>query len=476
MSEEIEKKDVEQVEKPAPDINVTPDKDGKDPIAALRKSFLGLAAPREVVTEKPKKAKADPAKPEKAPVAEEKPTEAPAKEEVKEGAPEPVKVKKVARQEPVAEIKGAKELAETAQALKATAEAMNRKPEEKAKPTPRALPPNLERKLPDLKALAELHPDKFKDIEDRTREFYGKGGKEDTYKSQWKKENPGKQFDDNDPEHEDFYNENEPFIAEEDLEEAKEYRIDQRVKAAVEKQTEPIKRETRMKEAREASVPVVQQFNADLIKTVATTINPELTGTPFEKWEEADPLVVKVMNKVHDRYTGMATALGEWKVGIPYDPKNKAHVAAAVVSNELADRLAAMDQDLLVIPVQDKSGKVIGHQSYVPPEEYGKATPERRRGLWTITEEVVMGQVMREFTQDVRSFYDDLKPARSSSSTKTGVKAGAGVVEGGEKEAPVEKIKSPDVGSGSPAPVSASASAQTKANVGPNFAKGFLGG
>lgn len=461
------KKDVPVVEAPKTE---TPKAEAPktDPYENLRKHFLGGA--RKVKEEKPK----EEAKPADKPV--EKVPEKPAEDKKPEPVKEEPKVRKV-QKEQVTRIEGAEELAEATKALKSAAEAMTKVPQKEQAPV-RPLPEKMEKKVPNLRALAELHPEKFKDIEHLTREFYGKGGIEDSYKAQWKRENPGKQFDEDAEEHAEFYQQNEPFIDHDELEEANEYRLEKKFRAISEKQSEPVRLEIQAKQAREAAAPITRKYTDQLIRSVATSVNPELAKVGDDKWVEQDPLAIKLMDRTYKKYTPLAEGLAELKAGVPFDKNNAIHREVASMSARIADQLASIDPDQLIVDVTDDSGKVIGRRRYSEPEVYAKATPAQRKGLWTIDEEVILSQIGREFTEEVKSLYDDVKVLTSGDRTKTG-SSKSGSASGNDAKAAdntVEKTTSPSVTASAPPPPAASGQDQKKGGVGLNFMKGFLGG
>lgn len=438
-----------------------------DPYENLRKHFL--EGGRKAKVEKPK----EEAKPDDKPV--DKVVEKPAEEKKPEPVKEEPKVRKV-QKEQVTRIEGVEELAEATKALKATTEAMT-KAAKKDEPTVRPLPEKMEKRVPDLKALAEIKPDQFKDIEQRTRDFYGKGGLEDTYKAQWKREHPGRQFDEDAEEHAEFYEQNEPFIDDDDLEAAKEHRLEQKFKAIAEKQAAPVRQEMQTKQAREAAAPISRNYTDQLIRSVATSVNPDLAKVDHLKWAEQDPLAVKLMDRTYRKYTPLAEGLAELKAGVPFDKSNPAHRDVAAMSNRIADQLASIDPDQLIVDVTDNAGKVIGRRRYADPEVYAKANDSQRKSLWTIDEEVILSQIGREFTEEVKSFYDDMKGLTSGNRTKTGDGASSGSASTDKQTSDntKEKTTSPSVTASAPPPPAASGQDQKKGGAGPNFMKGFLG-
>jgi len=459
--EEI-KKDVPVVEAPKAEAK-KPEDTTEDPYANLRKHFLGGA----------RKTKEE-AKPVEKPA--EKAPEKPVEAQKPEPAREEPKVRKV-QKEQVTRIEGAEELAEATKALKSAAEAMTKTPQKEQAPV-RPLPEKLEKKVQDLRALAEIQPEKFKDIEQRTREFYGKGGLEDSYKAQWKRDHPGRQFDEDSDEHASFYEENEPFIDEDDLDAAKEHRLEQKFKAIAEKQAAPVRQEFQTKQAKEAAAPISRRYTDQLIRSVVTAVNPELGKVGDDKWVEQDPLAIKLLDRTYRKYTPLAEGLAELKAGVPFDKGNAVHREVASMSARIADQLASIDPDQLIVDVTDDSGKVIGRRRYSEPEVYAKATPAQRKGLWTIDEEVILSQIGREFTEEVKSLYDDVKGFAAGGRTKTGSSA-SGAASGNYAKTTDntgERTTSPSVTASAPPPPSASGQGQKKGDQGPNFLKGFLGG
>lgn len=444
--------------------------DGTDPIANLRKSFLGLDKPR-VPTEK-KEAK--PAKP-----AEQKPAETPkaaASDEQKQvPASKPVekpeqkpaeqpKVRKVAK-ETVTRIEGVEALAETAKALQATAAALTKTPEA-PKAVERKLPARLEKKIPDLKILAETKPE-LKDIVEKTREFYGEGGIEDQYKAKWERENPGVKFDENDDAHADFYEKNEPYVDPDDLEDAKLQRVERKFEEKTLAQKEEIKREVMVKQARENAVPIANRYSDAVIKQVASALNPELANVEADKWIETDPLAVDLIMDTHKSYIPVAAAVAELRSGVPFDKKNPVHVQVSETANELEEALLEKDPDQLVI----------GNKSFATRQQYKDATEAQRKKLWVINDDLILGRIGQYFEAEVRSKYDRYSKYVPKGGAKSGHSGAAATTDKGaaNTDEHEEKSTSPSVVSSAPAPTSASAGKQSSASDMPNLRKGFLG-
>lgn len=402
----------------------------------LRQRFAEKVAPAVAKEEKPKTEKPEkketPKKPEEKPAAEEKPkAEKPAdKETPKEEKKEPVR--KVAK-DPV-RIEGADSLAEAAKSLEKILEKQAKKDEPKV--VERELPEEIAELVPDLEELEQLDPKKFKGIKAKVAEFKGKGGIEDQYKAQWRKENPGKEFDEDDEEHAQFYEEHEPKVTDADLKKAERARIKRELRAELNKEIEPVKEEVKSERAKQLAAPATAKYIDETVIGLAKAVSPTLSSVEPKDWQTADPLAHKLLVKTASRYAPMIKATAELEAGVAYNDKDDGHRAVKAKLESLESKLKRLPAQQTAVPVEH-NGEVVGYRTFATLEEYAKASEEKKASLWTVDASILVAQIGQEWQRVVKEEYDDI-------TSTTGYKP-AGVQKSGQQVAKSALQKSDEV-------------------------------
>lgn len=468
MSEENKTETVVTEQAPEAKAETTPTKPTKEEnLEAFRKGFLRLVddKTKDKAEKKPEpEKKKEPEKPE-----DKKPEKVEAKPDEKKKEP----VRKV--EKPV-RIEGAEDIAEAAKALRDSLKAVKQK--EEPKKLERELPKDIAKKIPVLKELEELDPKRFTGIVDKAKEFYGKGGTEDQYKAQWKKENPGKEFNEADEEHEAFYNDNEPVFDDDDLDAAKESIIEKRVLAKAEEKLRPVKADIDADRAKKAAAPKVTQYIDSAVLELTEAVNPGLKGVDPKEWAATDPLATRLLKRTAPKYAPIIQAVAELESGHPFDEKNQSHTAAANALHQIESALTQLPEDKLYIPVE-VDGQVVGYQKFATIEKFSKASAEERSKMWTVTGDILAKQIGQQWQKEVSEEYKNIsedtgyKPS-GVKKTEPEAKKQDSSKKKEEPENTDESTQSPSVGAHSPTPTSKDTDGNKQKNSFDQFATGFL--
>ncbi len=342
-------------------------------------------------------------------------------------------------------------------AVKAMAPQKEQDPKEAAPEIPR----DLQKKLELFKELES--DDRFKGITRQVVEFKRKGGLEDQYAKQWRKENPGKEYDPEDEEHTDFYQENDPTARHDDMEEvleqAKEALIERRVTEKIKKQIEPKLEEQEQARRRQEIEPRIEQESNESIRSAAAAISEDLSKTLVEKGGagvlEEDPIAAQVIDDVLPKYLPVQEeAVRIFSNLSTITPGKLSRTQEQVIDtiNELQD-VILNDQQHQVRQVRTPRGLV--SQRFVPMAEYHKLSKDAQARAWTIGGEDVVAFIRAKQNHEVKTRYTSLLKAAER---RFGGKSGQAQAreEAPKKEqtasAAASAPLSPSVGGSAPAP------------------------
>lgn len=388
---------VESATPVAPETTKQEQKPAEKPYSALR-AALGI---RDT---KPEKKPEEKTEPEKEKPVEKKPVE---KKEAANPEPEPEpeverKVKRVPKTPQVVKLEGADELKEATKNLtQAAADIRNAAKPQKVEEVQLELPEEID--LDEIKALEELDPKKFKDLEVKARQFWGKGGAEDKYIAAWEKENPGQKFDAEAPEHASFYEKNEPFVTDAERKSAQRHIgakiAERRAEEAARKVTEPVQRQMARERAEKAADPQRTTWEQDLIKAAVEIADPEMKGADVSKLADEHPVLHGIVSELHESVKPAISELFALKNGAPFDAKNPVHTALFGVAEQLQGQILELPESEREVPILNKSGKVVGYKSFLPMNQFHTLPKDQQANHWTVTEDTILGAIQN----DIRS-------------------------------------------------------------------------
>lgn len=280
-------------------------------------------------------------------------------------------------------------LASTSAAAAATAvvEAMAKnKTEAPAPPAPDLtfLSPEDKNKLPALEQLEKMYPDKYKGL---SKKFTDGIKAAADYEAEWTKANPGKEFDPEAEEHNEFYNRNEVKWDEDDYVDA---RVELRNKKIGDEATKPLTEKLSKLEAdhkRQQLEPVAQTAARETAKTMFTALGGEfanvignnnaIDATVIKKLTEDSPeIATAVFNSANDLEKLSAEAIRLDSGTVNYDPNNQLH-------SRLVTYATAQEQAMMSLPEADRLNK--DGKKFVPSGEFVKMTQAQRSKHWTFT-------------------------------------------------------------------------------------------
>jgi hypothetical protein len=231
------------------------------------------------------------------------------------------------------------------------------------------LPEDVRRKIPVLKKMAELNPDKYGGIVDEIKAYTAK---EESYVSQWEKEHPGQEFDAEDEAHDSWYAKNKPEYSSDDYEDARvEIRMEPKLKKlADENQSYRQKIEAAEKQAQ--LKPMVESLAADATKQIATAINAEFTSP--EKLQ-SDPLAHDIVQNVaRSAADHIGTLAGLMTSAVQYNDADPKH-------RYLYDFAVDLDQRIKSLPAAETSND---GKRFATQDEWAQMSESQRRSHWKL--------------------------------------------------------------------------------------------
>ncbi len=318
------------------------------------------------------------------------PEPAPAPENAPAPAPEP-KNEPPKRRQPKARAQDRPVLDEDVIARvagKAAAEALNARPKNEPEPEPKnepELPRAVQREHRNLVALEEMDPSKkgvaAKFLNAYQQDQEDKVARTKEYIRTWQKDNPGETYDGESKDHDQFFTalEAEPLpdigVDENDLEDAREFRIRKEAFAeaqkAMSKEKTELERRVRGVEAKEA----LRKTSTD-----ASTHVLELLQVPDVA--QADELVRPIYEDAAARASNFASATYALMNGlIAEDKDNGVHMQVRKVSEDMRRKLAAVPPE----ESEDNEGR-----RYIDPAQYDRLSRANKAQHWTIGVEDVV--------------------------------------------------------------------------------------
>lgn len=301
--------------------------------------------------------------------------------------------------------------------------------------------------------IAETIPSK-KNIHTRFLEGVNKAR---AYEQKWRDENPGKEFDPEDEEHNDFYERIEPDVTEREFRKAEvameaDRIAEEKLKKKLKDEVEPLKERQRQREAKEKVEELRTRIISDCEQTMASVLesilpneaeaikkNPEKASEIVKALEESDPEAFDVMRETSNAAMAL---IGEtvklWNSDglVPFDPKNPVHDAIRKFS-------LSKEQEIKKLP---PSKQVHGGKRFATWAEMEKMGAAERERHWVLTDQHIVQMLKGEFAANAKAQYEH----RMGRIRKYAEKAGKTV----EKQEKTEKEKasangSPESGGGS---------------------------
>jgi hypothetical protein len=385
---------------------------------AIRAALLGITEPAKAPDKPAEKPAEKPT--ETTAVAPKVETQAKEVEAPKE-EPKPKAPKKIikAPQQPIGDVV----TAAATQAAVAAVNAMNRNQPAPVVPEPE-LPKDIQRKLETYRELEAVDP-KYKGLAEKVVEFSKTGGIEDQYIAAWKKDNPGKKFDHEAEEHEEFYSANAPNYDEDDFEVAREAVITRRVEQKVTQSLAPERERLEQAKRTEQIAPEIDLAKNRVLAGALEIIDPELLKAAQEKGDagvsEINPLALQVVEEVAGEFDPIIEVTANLFGRVTkFEDSNPLHAQVHDVADKLESAISGIDPDQSLKPVV-KGGKVIGYQKFTTHAEWRQMTPAQRQQHWVIGKDEVLMHFESLAKKRAKSRYDSiLGAAQKAIGAKTG--------------------------------------------------------
>jgi hypothetical protein len=247
---------------------------------------------------------------------------------------------------------------------------------EPATPTPPAAPtlsPKDQRELDALEHLAKLYPDEYKDLGTKYRDGLSN---EAAYMAQWKKENPGSEFDADASEHNDFYATAFPSYHESDFTFAVS---DLAASNRLKKETENRTRKEREQEAAKQIDAAVKKVSGDATATLLKHIDEHAESAA--KLAEDDPAAAMIYDRAAaelEKVTAEVTRICSPGSSHRFDNNNPLH-------QQVMNAIGSYEDDILTYPEAQRVWKSeAGNLKFATLEQFLTMSEMERRKHWTL--------------------------------------------------------------------------------------------
>lgn len=239
--------------------------------------------------------------------------------------------------------------------------------------------------------------EKYKGLD---RQFIKFAKESASYQAEWEKENPGKEFNPEDSDHDTFYAKHEPKYNQADFDEARiNMQLDSRMRDR-EKQMDERYGKIEAKLLEQELAPAVDKKAGESIQAMVAAVDPEAAKVLAEKGHEGlaeqDPLAFEVLDRTA---ADMRVLVGELeKLNHPsgrfrFDERNPAH--------KFLDEFAAgLEQHIKRLPFEDqvRDGKMFATQSEI------RGLPEAQRArYWTLNSDVISEELVKSMAQGAKN-------------------------------------------------------------------------
>lgn len=269
-----------------------------------------------------------------------------------------------------------------------------------------ALPEPVRLQLDVLHKMETMYPSK-KGAAERYLTFWEK---EQSYADQWETENPGKTFNANDTDHDDFYSNSPSFETDPEY-----LRAAARIEAeALAKENgdeiKNLKQELDRRDRLAQSQQITRQAMARTARQfVSLSDDPEIKPLFSPDGQFSQEALIKLQSDDPEKYGVVVNSLRNldavssaaellFSAVEPYNPKNQLHAAVG----ELASR--AEDTLLAEIRAGRNEGRDGEGRKYIRLVDYNKLSPEERSDYWTTSAELVAAYAARQQAEQLMTF------------------------------------------------------------------------
>lgn len=266
------------------------------------------------------------------------------------------------------------------------------------------LPENEKRKVAVLERMEADMPEKYKG---RAKQYVDQLKAAEKYASDWERRNPGKAFDENDPEHAEFFDKQDVDWSDDDFREteiaiAAERIIEKRMKP-VNEEFETLKREKKL----QAEAPKIIAQRDSAAKEYWETVGDDfgkllkedgsVDREVFEALDKTDPVGLSVTlhyaEKIVEPVAAEIYKLSEGLVS--YDPKNRLHADIGEFATRQEEAILAMPEEKLL----DGRGR-----RFATSEEWAKLSEKERAGRWFLTADRLTKLFTAEKAKEAKEF------------------------------------------------------------------------
>ncbi len=282
------------------------------------------------------------------------------------------------------------------------------------------LPAAAMRRKAQLETLEKLYPDQYAGKAKQWEDF---AKRQSQYEEDWLEKNPGKQFNPDDEEHNDFF-ESDPFSSIDP-----EHVVEAEVEQKMSKERVKIEQRIRDLEIRSTVAPAAQKEGfrraSNVIediggKEMAGILNEDGTVNreAYDKAYEADPLRAPVVASTAEAVARLTSETARiFRGAVKMDTeRNDLHLKIAEIALQKEARMAALDSSKW----KDPSGR--RHEDWLPAEKFNELSPSERKRHWTFNEQEMVGLIELELSERAKDYLAEEEKRIENVATKRGFK------------------------------------------------------
>lgn len=249
--------------------------------------------------------------------------------------------------------------------------------------------------------MQQLFPDKYENLLPKLA-AYSKA--EEEYAAAWSAKHPNDEFDPDAPEHNAFYEKNEPQFSKKDFKAAERSIIHRDTLARINKELRPQLEKLEMDRKTMEIVPEIHKALTSVMGAVLGGINVDyskLAQTPDElaKLSEKDPIAGETAALVFGHFQPIIHETVKLFAGATgFNPKHPAHV-------ELFHIMSDMESGLSKLPEEDRMDGNNPPRLFATREEYMSLTEAERSKRWTLERDHVVEYIGGRAEADAQSIY-----------------------------------------------------------------------
>lgn len=267
--------------------------------------------------------------------------------------------------------------------------------------------------------LESLYPSKYKNL---TKTYIKSLGEIQSYIKDWAKDNPGKPFNADDEDHNDFFQRVEPPVDDDDYIDAK---AAIRAREFTQKAIEPVQekmKEYERERARTVLEPFIREKQLEAVHSMLENFDPAVAAeirkpNGLTTLQEKDPITADILGRTANILGDMSAEvirLHDPAVGVPYDPRNNLH-------KEIADFIVSQEHRISKLPSNDRArdGKM-----FISRLQYQQLPQEDKGRYWFLNQNDILFMLAQKYGEQAKKIRDDQVSQFNKTAERLGYKKG----------------------------------------------------